>query len=113
MKKHLFIFLFCAFLLLCLAVSAFAADKVVFVANGGTGDGASASAPIGKLADAYAALGDEGGTLVLMNKYSLSARIDLPKHSGKITWTSVYNDIDYRESGAMLYWAGSYLWRPD
>ncbi len=108
MKKHLFIFLFCAFLLLCLAVSAFAADKVVFVANGGTGDGASASAPTGKLADAYAALGDEGGTLVLMNKYSLSARIDLPKHSGKITWTSVYNNIDYRESGAMLYWAGSY-----
>ena len=83
-------------------------EGVVFLSAGASGTGATASDPIGTLAAAYAALGDEGGTVVLMNKYTLTARIDLPAHTGKITWTSVYGNTDYRASGATLYWAGSY-----
>lgn len=56
-----------------LAVSAFAAERVVFVSDGGTGDGSSADKPLGTLAAAYAALGDEGGRIVLVDKVSLSA----------------------------------------
>ncbi len=90
---------------ICLC-TAFASDNVVFLSSGATGNGSSASTPIGTLDGAYNALGTNGGTIVFMNSYSISAKDDVPKHTGKVTWTSVYGGTDYRESGAELKYVG-------
>jgi len=109
---------FCLFwslaLLLCAvcltAVSA--ADSVVYLADNGTGDGSTASTPVGTLTDAYNVLGDGGGTIVLCGTYSLSASVLVPEHTGTVTITSKYGDIDYRETnGANFYEPGSYVLR--
>ena len=57
MKKYFAFFV----LLLCglFAVGVSAADSVVYVADGGTGDGTSAATPLGSLTDAYNALGSD------------------------------------------------------
>lgn len=100
MKKtiKLCFFMLCMLLLMtgAFAVSAFAAEKVVFVTDGGTGDGSSAEKPLGNLYEAYTALGDEGGRIVLMNKVSLSAVFTEPVHSGKITITQEHDGVSYR-----------------
>jgi len=105
-KSLLLVTLALLFAALCL-FSVSAEDKVVFLSSGATGDGSSADSPVGTLAEAYAALGDDGGTLVLMNEYSISAKIDLAAHTGTIKWTSVYGGTDYRTSGAALRWKAS------
>lgn len=94
-----------------LLFSASATDNVVFLADGGTGDGASASAPVGTMTDAYAALGEDGGTIVLCGEYKLAASVFPSAHTGKVTLTSVYGGIDYRESGARIYDAGEHVIR--
>ena len=83
MKKVLIMLVISALML----ISAFAAENTVYVSDGGTGDGSNASTPVGTLADAYAALGDEGGTIVIVDKYSFSTAFVEPKHSGKVTVT--------------------------
>lgn len=96
MKKIIFgawIALVCG-ILLC--TSAFAAEAVVYVADGGTGDGSTATTPVGTLDAAYAALGDDGGTIVIVGKVTQSAHFIEPSHSGKVTVTQVYGDEDYR-----------------
>ena len=102
MKKLHFIFL----LILCalLTVSAFAADTVVFVASGGEGDGTSAESPLGSLSDAVTVLKDTGGTVVITNDYKITAATDLPAYGGTVTITSLYDGVDYRESGAALHY---------
>ena len=84
------------------------ADTVIYVCDGGTGDGTTDAAPLGNLADAYAALGDNGGTIVICGSYDLSSTVSTgffiePAHTGRITVTQKYNDIDYREGGNTVY----------
>lgn len=71
-----------------------------YVADGGTGDGKTDMTPVGKIADAYAALGDNSGTIVICGKldYSADAQFAAPKHTGKVTVTQKYNGKDYRDS---------------
>lgn len=83
-----------------------ATEKVVFVRDGGTGDGGSAEKPLGKLEDAYAALGDEGGRIVICGKYTMTAPFQEPVHTGTVAVTQNYNDLDYRE-GTSLYTGGA------
>ena len=83
MKKLLIMLALSALLL----VSAFAAENTVYVTDGGTGDGSSASSPVGTLADAYAVLGNAGGKIVIKDTYTLSSKFIEPEHSGKITIT--------------------------
>ncbi len=86
-----------ASLILCLlSISAFAAENVVYVSDGGTGNGSTAETPVGTLADAYAALGSNGGTIVVVGKVSVTSHFTEPAHSGKITVTQVYGTNDYR-----------------
>ncbi|MBQ7172336.1 MAG: hypothetical protein IJR89_08690 [Clostridia bacterium] len=93
MKKALAILL-CAMLTLALvpvvALPAAAADKVVYVKDGGTGDGTTADAAVGTLADAYAALGAEGGTIVIVGELAVTTDASgtafiAPSHTGLIT----------------------------
>ena len=71
---------------------------VVYLSSGAAGDGSSAATPIGNFANAVAALGDDGGTVVLMSDFPLSTHVPLPAHSGTVTVTSVYDGIDYRKT---------------
>ncbi len=97
---------------LCAALmcfSAFAAG-VVYVADGGSGNGLSASAPVGTLTDAYNALGDDGGTVVVCGVCTVSAKFVEPEHSGNVIVTSKYGKTDYAESnGAAIDFYASYI----
>ncbi len=101
-----------------LVISAFAAENTVYVNDGGTGDGSNVSAPLGTLADAYAALGDDGGMIVITDKLSLTSKFTEPEHSGKITITGgtlAVNSIRFVLNGATtfenltIHGNGSYL----
>ena len=88
MKKHLL--WLCALLLAAcgLMFSAGAAETRVYVADGGTGDGKSASAPCGSLTAAVDALDGAGGTVVLVGDVTVSAQTTLPEQSGDLTFTA-------------------------
>ena len=96
--------------LLCatLSMGAFASENVVYLKDGGTGDGKTAETPFGNIGDAYAALGTEGGTIVVCGSYDFSSAVSNaffvePAHTGKVTVTQKYNGVDYRTDGASLY----------
>lgn len=110
--KHIF-FLFCTMFFIGLTVTACAEDAVVYVKDGGTGNGTSASSPLGDIADAFTAL-PNGGTIVLCGDYTL-ARSSLfcegspsvftaPTVGGAVTVTAAYKNTDY---GAKLICEGS------
>ena len=86
-----------------LALSAFAAD-VVYVADGGKGNGSSADAPAASLEAATSQL-PKGGTVVVCGPLSITNSI-CPAHSGELLITSVYNGVDYRRTaGAKMLFA--------
>ena len=109
MKKLWLSLVLAVLLALTCIVTASASDTVVFLADDGSGDGTSADAPVGTAADAYAALGDNGGTIVICGKYTVgnTSAIQMPSHTGTVTITSVYGDTDYREDGATLSFNGT------
>ncbi len=97
--------LICAFLPTMTA----AADNVVYVKDGGMGDGSSAESPVGTLVDAYNMLESaKDGIIVVCGKVSFSyfnhltvGGTDRDKHT---LVTSVYDGVDYREKGAKISW---------
>lgn len=95
MKKIVFII---TAVICCMALCtvAFATENVVYVSDGGTGNGATAETPVGTLGDAYAVLGESGGTIVVVGKVSVSDHFVEPSHSGMVTVTQVYGTNDYR-----------------
>ncbi len=95
-SRFLLLTVLCAALL---CVSAFAAS-VVYVADGGSGNGSSASAPVGTLTDAYNALGDGGGTIVVSGLCTIDTQFTEPTHSGKVTITSKYGSTDYAKTNS-------------
>lgn len=58
--------------------------KTVYVQEGAAGDGTSAASPLGTLEAAYAALGDEGGEIVIIGTYNLNAYFKAPDHTGEV-----------------------------
>ena len=101
--KKLFIMLVISALLL---ISAFAAENIVYVSDGGTGDGSAVSTPVGTLADAYAALGDEGGKIVITDTVSIVTSFVEPSHSGKVTLTGgtlAATDVHYMLNGPTTF----------
>ncbi len=85
MKKLFMYTLFAALLTFVLLVTTSAAEKTVYVADGGSGDGSSTASPVGTLTAAYAALGDEGGVIELCEAVTLSATFTEPAHAGLVT----------------------------
>jgi len=79
-----------------IAAPAAAAEKVVYVGKDGTGDGSAADKPMGDLVAAFAAIGDEDGTIVLVNMYESKVEHKIAPHAGNITVTSKYNGVDYK-----------------
>ena len=74
---------------------------VVFLKDGGTGDGKSASSPVGTFAEAYEKLGGNGGTIVVCGAVALTGNITEPAHNGLVTITQVWDGVDYRSSGVI------------
>ena len=90
-----------------ISVSA-AGENVVFLKGGGTGDGSSPDKPMGSLHSAVKLLVDNGGTIVVCGPFTQTADFDLKKEKSDcapITFTSVYNGVDYRlsENGGAVY----------
>lgn len=77
---------------------------VVFLADGGTGDGMSPDRPVGSLDEAYAALDLSGDCkVVICGSFTQGSSFSyVDNYSGKVTFTSVYGGADYRESGAVF-----------
>ncbi|MBQ6893832.1 MAG: hypothetical protein IJN48_06450, partial [Clostridia bacterium] len=96
MKKSLLFMALGVVLCMTLCFGAFAAENVVYVADGGTGDGSTATTPVGTLDAAYAALGDNGGTVVVVGKVTVSDDFVEPSHVGLVTVTQVVGTNDYR-----------------
>ena len=80
------------------AVPVSAAEKVVYVKDGGTGDGSSQAAPLGSLEDAFKALATSGGTIKVVDVITLVPNATAtaetaeyfiePAHDRQITITS-------------------------
>ena len=70
-------------MLLCMAVSA----KTVYVKDGGTGNGASESSPLGSFQSAVDALSGNGGTIVLVGD-TTRAGVTIPEQSDDVTVTA-------------------------
>ena len=101
--------IFAIILVALLSLTAFAADEtVVFLADGGKGDGSSASSPVGSFADAYAAVGEGDAIIVICGTYTLDEAFISPSHKCKVTITSVFGGTDYRSKGASLVLGANY-----
>ncbi len=70
-------------------------SATVYVAHGASGDGSSASSPMGNLSNAYKTLGKNGGTIVVCGNITLSATFVEPSHVGKVTVTAKNNGTSY------------------
>ena len=88
------------------AVSAGAASysTVVFLKGGGVGDGSSPEQACGTYTDAFEALDlSKDCTIVVCGPVTQTKAYNFGKeYTGSVTFTSVYNGVDYRESGAVL-----------
>ena len=84
-----------------------AAESVVYVKDGGAGDGNAPDAPMGDLFSAYTKLGDAGGRIVFVGSYTIKSHFEEPVHNGTVTLCMNYNDRDYRE-GSYITTGGSY-----
>ncbi|MBE6679785.1 MAG: hypothetical protein E7598_04600 [Ruminococcaceae bacterium] len=88
------------------AASLFDIDNTVvyYLKDGATGNGTSATAAGSSLADAFAAIGDNEGVIVVCGTYdipvfsSTGSGFIVPEHKGKILITSVYDGVDYRKT---------------
>ena len=107
--------------LFALSLAAAAADNVVFLATGGTGDGSSPDAPIGRLTAAMDALdlSRDDATVVLVGEFKQTTFFAYTEEfSGTVTITAVYDGVDYRTQGAKytvsgqrFMCAGAYVFR--
>ncbi len=113
MKKRLAYILGMLFALAVVAslsfLTAFAAEgtTVVYLQDGGTGDGSSPDKAVGTLNKAYDTLDlSKDCTIVLCGTFtqelSFSYGLD---YTGSVTFTSVYGGTDYRNSGAVYQFA--------
>ena len=77
-----------AVLLVCLlaCIGAAAADTTVYLNDGGTGDGTSASAPFGDMTEALIKVAD-GGKVVITDTYTIGDIFEMPQHKGDVSIT--------------------------
>ncbi len=97
----------------CLPIVSTADENVVYVSysNGNDGNAGTAESPLKTTTAAINAL-QAGGTVVITDRYTMDSDISTvaglptyaePAHTGEITFTSVYDGVDYRQKGAVLY----------
>lgn len=85
MKKYIGI-LIAGMLCVMMMLAASAADTVVYVNDGGAGDGSSESAPLGSMSEAITKVAD-GGKVVIVDTYTCAEEFYEPEHNGDIIIT--------------------------
>ncbi len=104
--KKVFTILLAALLMMTLvplaAVPASADEVVVYVKDKGTGDGSSPENAVSTMAEAYALIGDNDGTIVIVGTFYHEEVFEAPAHKGTVTITGVYNGVDYKGEYACL-----------
>ena len=85
-------------------------EKVFFIADGQGGSGATFKSPSTSLEDAYAAIGENGGTIVICGPFTVANAFNTSANKGKITFTSVYDGVDYAKTNdaKMIFAANFY-----
>ena len=103
MKKY---FGLIAMLVVCLlaVMSVSAADTTVYLNDGGTGDGSSASSPLGDIVEAINKVAN-GGKVVITDTYTMLDAIYEPTHKGDIIITGGTFDLN-AETFNRYYMAG-------
>ena len=92
-----------------LMLFAASAANVVFLKDGGTGDGSSPSSAVNTLTKAHDALDltKDDATIVVCGPYTQSVNwLYKSEYTGTVTFTSVYDGVDYRETADAVYNAG-------
>ncbi|MBR5011254.1 MAG: hypothetical protein IKY12_01720, partial [Clostridia bacterium] len=112
-SSRLFYLVTVCVIMAALSLSALAAD-VVFVKDGGKGNGTSASSPLGNFTDAINALGDEGGKIVVCGVCTISEQFIEPTHTGTVTITSKHDGVNYAttKNAAIEFYQNYYLSGP-
>ena len=79
--------------------------EVVYLKDGGVGDGSSPEQACGTYTDAFEALDlSKDCTIVVCGPVTQTRAYNYGKeYTGSVTFTSVYDGVDYRESGAVLH----------
>ena len=97
------------------AASAAGTATVVYLADGGSGNGTVPERPVGTLTAAYDALDlTKDCTIVLCGKFTQTASFTYgTAYTGSVTMTSVYGGTDYRKSGAKLSVGGNMAFSND
>ncbi len=74
------------FILICfsMAINSFATENVVYLKEGATGIG-TRDFPCGRLINAIDALDGNGGTIVILNDYTVAAKTEIEEQSGNLT----------------------------
>ena len=75
--------------------------NIIYLADGGTGNGISPDAPMGDLNAAIKALGGEG-SVVVVGTYTIKERMAIDAHEYPVVITSIGTDRDYRNTGAAI-----------
>jgi len=108
--KKIFALLFCLVLVCSLAVAISAADHnqtVVYIKDGGEGNGLSPDSAFGTLTKCYDALDlSKDCTIVVCGPYTQSVNWvyrEKTHFEGSVTFTSVYDGIDYRKTAGAKY----------
>ena len=122
MKKtfsaKMFLPILAVFFCILLSATAFADEKTVYLSQkeGSDSFDGSYSAPFKTLKAAIEAVKD-GGRIVITDQYTVTERdlviSDIPRfvepaHSGKITFTALSSEYDYRKDGACIYFPEQY-----
>ncbi len=112
----------CGHIELAGSVGAASGDNVLFVSDGGFGDGSLPAYPLGSYEEAQKKLRETGGVIVPVGKCTLSPNLLDPHgkaapcyvepiHKAEISVSSVYGGVDYRERGAHLHFAADMDYR--
>ena len=85
--------------------------NVIYLADGGNGDGSSFETPMGDFKEAVKTLSRSGGAIVICKKYTFNELLVLSDRSGSanakpITVTSFYNETDYRQLNGAAFCVG-------
>ena len=82
-------------------------QTVIYVKDGGNGNGASADKALGSLDDAFDSLDlTKDCTIVICGPYTQNGTFNYEKpYTGSVTYTSVYGGTDYRTTGAVYQFA--------
>ncbi len=84
--------------------SVFAAEKTVFLSNSGDDEAAGTdAAPLKTMTKAYETLGEDGGIIVIKDKYTQYAQTTYPEHTGNVTIKGAEASAEWNLNGRVYF----------